>query len=514
MKFNLQKTRYIKLNVRPVSVTLHHNYVFEGPCRFRKGEELKKEFDLKVNAELHEYFVENVEAAMPSEDVNILEPIHIQVDESFLISDADLEEIAKDYSEVDLYIFNAGVSEIYLEFAMKYKKPMIIMGGCLNTMCSAAFLARGLEVHPCETIADAAEITKILRVRKALAGTKVLSFTRMNSDRAPAMMDGFLSLNEVTSKFGVRFINFNIHEFFDQTHNVPADTNPTTPGKIESNITGEDEIEIKKMTEKFIRDAIGCHMTYEDIYPSMKAHYLINKLLERTECNAFTAPCFDVCATRRFNEERFTFCLNHSLNNENGITSACESDMNSVLSMVVLSNFAKAAPYMGNTICNPIRTGLLQYFIKSGLLNPESVGSVIKELEDKENLVITFHAVPNRKFKGYDTKDAAYSIRSFAHSGWGATIRYDFTEDEGQEVTMCRFGPDCKTLFVAKGIIVGGIGYDDVNCSEGVIFQVKNTKDFFQKMSLVGNHVPLVYGDYFDQVVKLGEILGLKVLTA
>jgi L-fucose isomerase-like protein len=255
-------------------------------------------------------------------------------------------------------------------------------------------------------------------------------------------------------------------------------------------------------------------MTYEDIYPSMKAHYLINKLLERTECNAFTAPCFDVCATRRFNEERFTFCLNHSLNNENGITSACESDMNSVLSMVVLSNFAKAAPYMGNTICNPIRTGLLQYFIKSGLLNPESVGSVIKELEDKENLVITFHAVPNRKFKGYDTKDAAYSIRSFAHSGWGATIRYDFTEDEGQEVTMCRFGPDCKTLFVAKGIIVGGIGYDDVNCSEGVIFQVKNTKDFFQKMSLVGNHVPLVYGDYFDQVVKLGEILGLKVLTA
>jgi hypothetical protein len=31
---------------------------------------------------------------------------------------------------------------------------------------------------------------------------------------------------------------------------------------------------------------------------------------------------------------------------------------------------------------------------------------------------------------------------------------------------------------------------------------------------LVGNHVPLVYGDYFDQVVKLGKVLGLEVITA
>jgi hypothetical protein len=30
----------------------------------------------------------------------------------------------------------------------------------------------------------------------------------------------------------------------------------------------------------------------------------------------------------------------------------------------------------------------------------------------------------------------------------------------------------------------------------------------------VGHHIPLVYGDCFDLIVRLGKILGLEVLTA
>ena len=304
---------------------------------------------------------------MEGEDVSILDPIHIQVDESFLLSDNHLRELAKNRHEVDLYIFNAGVSEIYLEFAQRYKKPMIVFGGCLNTMSTAALLARGLEIHPCQTMDDLPEIVQILRVRKA-----------------PAMIDSFVSLSDVTAKFGTRFRFYNIHEFFDQIYNVAAGSNPTTPGKNEPNITNEDEIQINAMTEALIKGTEDCHMSYEEIYPSMKAHYLVQKLLEKTDCNAFTAPCFDICATRRFNEERFTFCLNHSLNNENGIPSACEFDTCATLSMVVLSNFAKAAPYMGNTIPNPIESGMLKGFGARGLLNPEAVDAVIPELEDNE----------------------------------------------------------------------------------------------------------------------------------
>ena len=47
-----------------------------------------------------------------------------------------------------------------------------------------------------------------------------------------------------------------------------------------------------------------------------------------------------------------------------------------------------------------------------------------------------------------------------------------------------------------------------------MFFRVKDGNDFFQKQLEVGNHVPLVYGDYFDQVVALGKQLGLEVITA
>jgi hypothetical protein len=148
------------------------------------------------------------------------------------------------------------------------------------------------------------------------------------------------------------------------------------------------------------------------------------------------------------------------------------------------------------------------------LMNPVSAQSVIKELKDMDNLVLTFHAVPNRKFQGFKAPNAPYSIRSFTFSGWGSTVRYDFARDKGQTVTMCCFDPACKKLFVARGTVAGGIGYTDQNCSEGVFLQVANSRDFFEKISLVGNHIPLVYGDYFDMLVKLGKALKLEVITA
>jgi L-fucose isomerase-like protein len=193
------------------------------------------------------------------------------------------------------------------------------------------------------------------------------------------------------------------------------------------------------------------------------------------------------------------------LNNANGIPSACEYDMPGLMSMVLLSNMAKSAAYMGNTIPNPLESIVLRSFDEP---------AVKEELKDMDNLVMTWHSVPNLKLKGFESPALPYAIRPFAHSGWGATLRYDFSGDKGQAVTMCRIDPTCSKLFVAKGKIVAGIGYDKANCTLGVLFQVRDSRDFFEKISLVGNHNPLVYGDYFDRLVKLGKILGLEVITS
>ncbi len=42
----IEKITDVKLNVRPVFIGLVHQYYYEGPCRFGKGEELEKDYDV------------------------------------------------------------------------------------------------------------------------------------------------------------------------------------------------------------------------------------------------------------------------------------------------------------------------------------------------------------------------------------------------------------------------------------------------------------------------------------
>lgn len=74
---------------------------------------------------------------------------------------------------------------------------------------------------------------------------------------------------------------------------------------------------------------------------------------------------------------------------------------------------------------------------------------------------------------------------------------------------MCRVDPTCKKILIAKGTIVGGLGYGSVNCSEGVFFEVKDVHTFWKYQMDCGNHVPLIYGRFRRSARSAGGKLGL-----
>ena len=51
----------IKLNVRPIFLSLVHQTVFEGPCRFGHVEELEMAYDQMVEAELFEQYKKDID---------------------------------------------------------------------------------------------------------------------------------------------------------------------------------------------------------------------------------------------------------------------------------------------------------------------------------------------------------------------------------------------------------------------------------------------------------------------
>ena len=517
MDFSIKKGKDIKLNVRPVTVCVYHEYVFEGPCRFGQGDQLTKEYDLMNAHERHNAFIETAKKNLGDiEYVNLLDPILIMRDETFPVTDDMLSEMATDVDDVDLYLMNIfpfGV-DFLLEFQKRYNKPMALLHfGSNDAIFVSALSARGYEAYCWYSYADAPRTLKVLRARKVMQNTRVLCVPRANSAFSISAPDSFYDHSAVTKRLGVEFRYYNMHEFLDQTRMVDPSTNPTLPGRKMDNINEEDAKEISAIAKKLIDGAEEVDIDEQFVFNSVKANYLASKLMAKLDCNAFTAPCPDMCATRRLNQEQLTLCLNHSLNNECGICSACEYDISALLSMVLLSNLSFSAPYMGNTSLAKMNAD--DAVVTSPLLKKDKAGfeRVTESLGELGGIGYTFHATPNRKLKGFDAEESAYALRPFAMGGrWGATIRYDFNQDIGQTITMCRFDPTCSKLFVARGEIVAGAGYTTENCTEGVFYKLSDGKKFFDGSLQVGNHIPLVYGDVYDLVVDFAKLMGLEVI--
>lgn len=507
----INKITQVKLNVRPIFIGLQHLYQYEGPCRFGKGEELEPAYDAMMNQELYRSFKEDVAQNMP-ECVNLMDPIYVERDDWFLSREEMFETMAKDMEQVDFYLFSFGIGrgDIYVEFARRYHKPQGVMPYqcCEAAVNTSAVRNRGLEAYAFRNWEDLRVYMRVLRTRKALASTRVLVASRFNSARSYSSSDNFVDLEQISTNFGVEFRYISAHELLDQMHVVDPTTNPTLPGRKANNLTEEDMVEVERMADELIAGAQECRMERDMVVNSIKAYYTVQKLLDVYGCNAFTIPCPDICSTRRLNQEKVTFCLTHSLNNEQGIPSACELDLNALLGLTVMESLTGQACYMGNTNAVMYRDGKmvpLQGFSDEDL----------KHVTDaRENLMLIFHSVPNRKLKGFDSQPGSYGLAPFAHSGFGATIRYDFSQDAGQEITLCRFAPDGKRLMVASAKIVAGSGYDRVNCDQGFFFQVENQEDFFYKQINFGNHMVVAYGDHRRELGMLGQALGLEVVYA
>lgn len=511
---NLHET---ELNVRLVFFDIAHELAYEGPCRFGKGKELEREFDEMINNEAYKGVQMGIQHNLP-ENTKWLEPKRYENHtENWRISEEEMRKVCEGCDETDVYLVSTTgrTGELIVEFAQIAKKPVIFVGADYGaTINTSAMLARGIETYSMLNWDQFKKTLRVLRARKALANTRVLCVSRFGHDYSlHDSNDSFVCLDEVTEILGTKFRFANLHEVIDQIQEIDPTTNYTTPGRLQENINAEDMVKVNAVIDELMKDADPCVMERENMVPSVKMYQLIQKLLEVNECNAFTANCPDACSTCRINKERFTFCISHSLNNEQGIPSACEYDIAAVVSKAALQAISGKPSYMGNTAVLTLPDGTLtedgfvQHFSKDHV-GPEKWDA----LRGTPSIVMTQHSVGNRKMKGFDEEGARFSIRPFAYSGFGVTMRRDFDKDAGQVITMCRFSPNCDQLLVSKGTLTGGFGYDMDNCTHGALFQVADSQKFYDAQIIVGNHVPFVYGDYAEELAQLGKILGLEVL--
>ena len=221
---------------------------------------------------------------------------------------------------------------------------------------------------------------------------------------------------------------------------------------------------------------------------SMEFYQSVVSLMKKHNCNSFTIECFEFCTSRLPQKWNITPCLIHTMLKDLGIPSACEGDLGGLLAMHMLMSLSNKSPHFGNMFYQT----------------------------DGKGVLTVNHSVPGIKMNGFDKPGLPYQLAHFVESGWGSKAVVDFMNNDVKDVTVARMNPQGTGLLVLKGRLVGsqGWGVDKTGCFDiaSIVGKESGTaEEFARKQADYGNHLPWVYGDYSEQLKKLGELIGVNV---
>lgn len=428
-----------KLVVQPVFISLQHKHVFMGPCRYGIGEELTYDYDHEMAQKDLEYFEKDMNDYLDLGEVELLDTKFIEWHEDFAVPEDQLNAAIAENEKVDAYLISGTrlISYVSTIIGKRTNKPLVwvplsksIQSRLGGIDASAHMHALGYhEMYNALDFDELNRMFRIMRVRKALKNTKIMYALR-NNVLSFGCVSSFINLQDVTDRFGTEIVNYNGREFFNMM----------------DEFTEEDNEQAKKYAEELVREANAVHMPAENIVNDCKFYLAVNKVLDQYDCNAFTIPCFEMCATRELNKRHLTFCLTNSLLKDDGIPAACAADIGSVISLDIMMNIARKSPHMGNCMV------------------------MVKDIEN--NTMRILHDVATRCMKGYDNPDKVDYV-SFTKGNWGATMRYDFAKDAGETITMINISPKMDKIMIAKGEITGCDDFLTQECKHAVVFKVK-----------------------------------------
>jgi len=460
----------VKVNVKPVFVNLVHSEAYEGPCRVGKPEDLTPDADRQRGRISSDAFFRDLRRSL-GERAIVQAPVVFGSRDDFVVRETELRKLEPDVFDADLVLVAGGLNQCpAIAIGERYRKPVGALGWVTSVDVTACLRARGLEGYALLDYEHLNRFLKLLQVRKAFQQTRMMIVTQGNSFPSVGVVSSIVDLDGLHERFGVDHALVSSSQIIEEMDSLPA----------------EAKQEAELLTDQLIGNAQACHMKREDVLPSVQFFLTARRFLERYECNAFAIPCFEICATKTMEQRRVMFCLTHTLLKDMAIPSACEADTNVLMAIALLTYVAEKSVFMGNSW----------------------------EKDRKQNILRVCHDVPGLQMNGFDQPPLPYELRNFTVGGWGATVRYDFRKDKGRPVTLARFSPAADKVLVATGKIVGGDNFDQIGCSLAVDIAVNDVVDLFEKEQDFGHHLAVVYGDYSEEIRRLGNIMRFSVVQS
>jgi len=166
---------------------------------------------------------------------------------------------------------------------------------------------------------------------------------------------------------------------------------------------------------------------------------------------------------------------------DEGIPAACEADIISLITMVILHYVTGKPSFMGN----------------------------LRHVDLNNNTLMISHCVAPTRMAGYDERALPYVLRN-QHWGPPAGVLSAFVPmNTGQEVTVCRLDGELKNMLITKGVIEECRDLEEY-CRNTVRIRISDVKKLIHTTS--GNHHVMVYGDHREEIRELNKLFGVATI--
>lgn len=461
--------RAIKLCVKPVMANVIHSATWQGPCRWTSvpPEVEKADADRRFANWCRQLETKGLGR---SDDVRLLEPVHMTFSENWVLKPDQLAKLAADNPETDVFfIIASGNARCAYEIGNTFSKPIVLDGlNCRNISIAGYTLAKGNEVFISGEDMDLPKLLSLLRARKVFRQTKILYPTNGVPSFSP---DTVWDFDDLQKRLGVTVVKIDYREMSSEMERLLADR-----AECQRAEQAASEL-IRKADKTFIDNSF--------VWRSLVFDRCLRNLMARHGCNSFTIDCFEFCPSLLPQKWFVVPCLQHAIFGNEGIASSCEADLGILLAVRLLISVSNKSCHMGNSDPRPGGTFRIN------------------------------HSAPSMKMNGLDQPDLPYQLGRFTEQGWGTKAIIDFMNNTEKTVTVARVDPTATKLLVLKGTLVGASGWsqDLLGCSVEAVIRppAGRTDEFLRRRMAYGNHLQWVYGDYSRELKTLGEMLGLSV---
>ena len=325
-----------------------------------------------------------------------------------------------------------------------------------------------LIMSPSRDLGEVERLVALLRVPVKMSNARIVMVGNPGCAAGTAAACDYALVRE---KFGTEVIHITPPEFIEIHQSIP-----------EAEAVAEaEEYWIKQAQE--IREP-----SREEIVKSCKTYFAMRKLMKDHRARALTMKCLGGIPIDILGYP----CLGFSRILDDGAVGACEADMDSTLTMLMLL-YATGLP---GFITDPL-------------------------MDLSTNSVIHAHCVSPTKMDGPQSERLPFHIRTHRDDNRGASLKVFMDRDISREVTWSKTANN-DTILVSTGIIREVFEFDDRGCRTQVVTEVTSSsaRELLDKWggNVLGTdmmtllHRVLFYGDHLNNFKDIAQLLGLKFM--